>query len=273
MRNFERFYKELVLYRIEHGDCTVPQDFVANDFRLGLYVRDVRSGVKKITPEQKNLLDDLGFVWRIYSISKSFDEIFNLLKEYNEKYNTWSIPASYIVNGVKLSNFAQSIRSGQRHLSAEQKRKLESIGFPWRLRHDISFEQIYKLMKDFVKENGHCRIPTFYKVANVSLGKIAYDIRKGKRRISDKERKMLNDIGFVWQVNRPRCSFEEVYNLLKEFTLINGHCKVPRDYVANGVRLGKIVNVIRIGGRKITEEQRELLNEIGFVWSVKKRSK
>ena len=65
--------------------------------------------------------------------------------------------------------------------------------------------------------------------------------------------------------------FDKVIILLEEYKGQHGDLLVPCYYTTeNGVKLGRIVSTIRTGSRKTSENEKAMLNNLGFVWQVKK---
>ena len=65
--------------------------------------------------------------------------------------------------------------------------------------------------------------------------------------------------------------WQRAYNLLKEYNKKHGDTRVPRDYVVNGVKLGKWVDRQRRAYKgnstsKLTPEKISKLDEIGMIW-------
>jgi len=88
--------------------------------------------------------------------------------------------------------------------------------------------------------------------------------RKNKEAMSDKRRKKLNSIGFAWK-------FLETWGVrfqqLVKYKRIHGHCNVPRHCKAN-MQLGKWVNNQRNTKEIMSENKRNQLNSIEFVWRL-----
>lgn len=61
-------------------------------------------------------------------------------------------------------------------------------------------------------------------------------------------------------------SWDEWYGRLKVYKDREGHCRVPKDYEENGIRLGYWVTNQRAQKDKISDERRRRLDEIGFDW-------
>jgi hypothetical protein len=100
---------------------------------LGRIVNSIKTGGRKTSEIEKEALNKIGFVWKVYS-HISFEEVVKLLEEYKEKHGDCLVPQSYITeNGVRLGNIAKSIRAGNRKTSEGEKEILNKIGFVWRV--------------------------------------------------------------------------------------------------------------------------------------------
>jgi len=61
---FEEVLRLLKEYKNEYDHCNVPLDHkTASGTSLGVIVNNIREGGRKTTPEQKAMLDSIGFVW------------------------------------------------------------------------------------------------------------------------------------------------------------------------------------------------------------------
>ena len=133
------------------------------------------------------------------------------------------------------------------------------------------FDQVIRLLEDYKKEYGDLLVPRSYTTENgVHLGDIVHSMRSGRIKTSENEKAMLNKLGFVWKIRESSLPFEEVIKLLKEYREQYGNLLVPKSYIAeNGIHLGDIVHSIRRGNRKTSEEEKEILDSIGFIWNKK----
>ena len=134
----------------------------------------------------------------------------------------------------------------------------------------LSFDEVYQLLVRYVEEHGNSNVPNNYITPEgVGLGTIVKNIRSGKRKISKNERTKLDSIGFVWRARNRGLPFKEVYQLLVKYVEEHGNCNVPQKYVTpEGVCLGQIVASMRSGNRKVSDNEREKLDSIDFVWCV-----
>ena len=122
-------------YKKEYGDLDVPYSFcTVEGVKLGIIVSNIRGGVRKLTVEQKTRLDELGFVWERH-MKYSFAKVIELLEEYKKEYGNLLVPAKYsTADGMKLGSIVRNIRIGARKTTAEQKVKLNQLGFVWKVR-------------------------------------------------------------------------------------------------------------------------------------------
>jgi len=203
---------------------------------------------------------------------KNFNQIIMLLQKYKEEHGDCLVPQKYITeDGIKLGQIVNGIRSGNRVTSTEEKEALDSLGFVWKTRAStIPFEEIIRHLQKYKEENGDCLVSARYITEDgIGLGQIVHTIRTGIRKTSAKEKAMLDNLGFVWRTNRRRFSFEEVIGFLQRYKEEHGDFLVPDMYVTeDGIRLGRMVRAIRAGKRKISEDEKAILDSLGFVWKI-----
>ena len=209
----------------------------------------------------------------------SFEQIYDWLKEYKEQYGDLLVTARYVrPDGIKLGHIVNWIRSGSRKLSVEEKEKLNELGFVWKITEKkgmIPMQVIIREFKRYKEEYNTCSIPLRYVTPNgIKLGYEASYIRYGRRKITPEEQKKLDDLGFIWRAEEKTISMNVVIDLIKKYKEEYGNCLIPSKYVTpEGIKLGGIVSNIKIGTRKVSDEEREKLNELGFDWFVQKRNK
>jgi hypothetical protein len=173
--------------------------------------------------------------------------------------------------------------------------QLESVGFKWALqRHTTmrSWQERFEELKQYMAKHGNCNVPIRFK-DNASLGQWVstqrqeYGAReKGqKSNITDERIKSLEDIGFTWSLRdtskmAPRKSWDAHFESLVEFKEKNGHCDVRvRSKQHPTGSLGRWVEKQRhhynsraedpSAEPKITDEQIEKLESLGFKWRVR----
>ena len=116
--------------------------------------------------------------------------------------------------------------------------------------------------------------------AKISNGVLKYKTTT----LSEKQINMLNEINFTWEVKK-RYSWDVYYNLLIEY-LEKYNTYPKKGEVYKKVNLGNWINIqrniyrngehqtdgsIKYNSIKLTKEQINMLNEINFIWIVKKQ--
>lgn len=194
--------KLLIEYKEEHKDLLVPRKYcTANGIKLGELVHNIRKGDRKLKPEEREILNELGFVWYC---QLSFEKIVKLLIEYKEEHGDMLVPQKYVTSdGIKLGSLVVRIRQGDKKLTEEEKAKLNEIGFVWACNIHLSFDELFKLLKEYRAKHGNLRVPTNYCTANgIKLGDAVRNTRAGRRKLSKEEKAKLNKLGFIWKIRK-----------------------------------------------------------------------
>jgi hypothetical protein len=149
----------------------------------------------------------------------------------------------------------------------KKKKKKKIIMGPNNERWDMHYEDLLEYKK---KNNGKTNVPQTY-YPNPELGTWV-----NKQRVAYKDNELSNDrimqlesINFRWRIY-VMIPWMDMYKRLQEYKIIYGTTDVPRQYT-NDPQLGFWVTNQRNLCKK--QEKRDLLNNIGFVWSVKKKNK
>ena len=222
---------------------------------------------------------------------------FELLCAFQRENGHCRVHKSYIVDSVQLGHWVRNQRKfyvnymeGKHSpITKERISLLNSIGFEWR-RAD-TWQRKFERLCVFQRENGHCRVPQSYIVDSVKLGQWVQYQRKyyknreigkeGDTSISSERIAQLNSIGFDWRVDETTKSdtWPREFELLCAFQRENGHCRVPKSYIADSVKLGIWVKnqkrncqIFEDGtkGDACTSRDRiAQLSSIGFEWKPK----
>ena len=111
----------------------------------------------------------------------------------------------------------KSRRTGSRSLTAEQISRLDKLGMSWDDRNNRKWNDMFRELTEYYKDNNNFNIPVSYKTKNgacldtwVERQRILY--RDGK--LSDARIEKLKSINFVFDVTSSR--WEEKYLLLKK---------------------------------------------------------
>jgi hypothetical protein len=157
-----------------------------------------QSHLRRLTQERKEKLDALGFVWSLRSkrIDDHWDTMYKQLVEYKEKRGDCLVPSRYETN-LKLGKWVETQRyektkmersggsvvevkepeidpasgkprASNPRLTQERLKRLESIGFEWKVKHkmkryyDKQWDAMFDRLMKFKEENGHCMVPKRY---------------------------------------------------------------------------------------------------------------
>ncbi len=266
-------------YIRDSGSKYISSLYIApNGVPLGRILYNVKIGGRKLTPEQEKALKETGIRFRKVNrhVGRlSFDEIVKLLEEYKVEYGNMNIKVNYTTQkGIRLGAIAANIRRGIRVLTPEQKDILTNMGFNWKsTKKVISMNKVNQLIREYKSIYGDCKVPMKYVTADgIPLGMIVNSIRNGNRSISAEDIKQLNEAGFIWKTRdrRKAVSFDELLIYLKQYKKEYGDLLVPVRYITeNNVNLGGLVHNIRVGSRRLTEQEKKKLDKLGFVWRVR----
>jgi hypothetical protein len=92
-----------------------------------------------------------------------------------------------------------------------------------------------------------------------------------KNKLSKERVQRMEDLGVIWVPFGT--AWEEMFEELKEYQKKHDHCYVPQSYTENP-QLGKWVNRQRTLKKKnkLSKERIQQLDELIFVWQIKKSS-
>ena len=139
--HWQRRYGELRAFQQQFGSCKVPQGWQPNP-ALGNWVALQRKRHQRgtLAPNQRRLLDELGFDWvgNPMPPRKSWEERFRELRNFKQRFGHCQVPAMWAEN-MPLGAWARHQRVLHQHgkLPAHQRRRLDELGFCWRVAHRI----------------------------------------------------------------------------------------------------------------------------------------
>eukprot|EP00521_Asterionellopsis_glacialis_P006811 CAMPEP_0195283492 /NCGR_PEP_ID=MMETSP0707-20130614/2015_1 /TAXON_ID=33640 /ORGANISM="Asterionellopsis glacialis, Strain CCMP134" /LENGTH=581 /DNA_ID=CAMNT_0040342667 /DNA_START=73 /DNA_END=1818 /DNA_ORIENTATION=- len=130
---WNRMFARLADYKQQKGDCLVPFCYKP-DRRLGWWVQLQRQNQSKLTPERKQMLDSLQFVWKVRS-KEQWHDMFLRLKEYREAKGNCLVPQRY-KQDPKLGKWVHYQRAAQNQLPQSRREALDGIDFVWNLQQE-----------------------------------------------------------------------------------------------------------------------------------------
>eukprot|EP01118_Nematostelium_gracile_P000516 TRINITY_DN10584_c0_g1_i1.p1 TRINITY_DN10584_c0_g1~~TRINITY_DN10584_c0_g1_i1.p1 ORF type:complete len:252 (-),score=57.31 TRINITY_DN10584_c0_g1_i1:197-931(-) len=135
----------------------------------------------------------------------------------------------------------------------------------------MTWDASYKKLVEFHTVHGHCKVSRKYdKRLNNWLSGQKERRKSGK--MAQKRIEQLDALGFDWELKRPTTPWETTYERLKEYHRVHGHTNVP---FTKDKFLHRWVQNQRSRRRdkKLRKDREDLLDELGFQWTVVERAK
>jgi len=256
---WEKMFGALLDFHREHGHCAVPRGWHRNQ-ALSQWVLRQRQDKKKgqLAAERVERLRGRGFLWD--TRQTAWERMLLKLKEFNHEQGHCNV-SPRDQNNYELGRWVAKQRARRGHLSGEQTRILEKLGFNWDLREE-EWEQMFVALTKYKLQHADCNVPRSYK-SNQKLARWVHAQRSRRRTLNPQCVMRLNELGFVWDPKN--AGWEERFNELIAFKRKHGHCKVPQrspDYRA----LATWVLVQRSRRKQLDKARLQKLNRVGFVW-------
>jgi hypothetical protein len=193
---------------------------------------------------------------------------FQALLKYAEREGHCNIPSEYSEGHLKLSGWVSLQRQKKDQLTIEQIKKLNSLNFIWDPLSE-KWEEGFTALTTFYKREGHCLVPDQWVENNFNLGTWigVQRTRLNTGVLSNDRKNRLDTLGFIWNVKSS--IWEQKYQLLVKFKETQGHCDVSQKYQIDDIKLGTWVSTQRANRLKLSDEQINRLNKLGFTWSLK----
>jgi hypothetical protein len=125
-----------VIFQQRELHCKVPARHQEGGCSLGWWVSAQRRDTDSISPERRQRLDDMNFVWRvrpkILNRSRlSWDKWYALLIKYEQRELHCKVPARHQEGGYNLGWWVTNQRKNRGSLLPERLQRLDEIGFVW----------------------------------------------------------------------------------------------------------------------------------------------
>jgi len=261
-------YLELTKYKEEYGDCEVPNEWKKNK-SLGLWVNKQRERKDQMASWRVELLNTLGFTWRIKS-RIPWEDHYELLVDFKKNNGHLRVP-SQDKNYSRLSKWTivQRKRYRQGVLTPKRISLLELIGFDWQptAKH-LPWEEHYQALLAFKSQYGHCHVLKS-EPGSRRLGEWVIDQRKFYKKglLSEAKIKKLEAIGFCWDYKAflMQQNWDKHYNLLVNYHRKYGTCLVSYEEKSYE-HLARWVNKQRNCKEKLNDSQLARLNVLNFEW-------
>ena len=189
-------------------------------------VSDFKYSPHALNQERIARLEALGFEWRIAPPRVSWDDRFEELKKFKEKFGHLKVTRSgeYAALGEWVKLQRKLYKAKDKNIMGVRERKLEELGFLW-MAPDFrqhTFEDRLEECRNFRREHGHLHVPSaiaaarFNEQSEVSKEENSFRIWAQRQRdeyrkfnsgmkstLDTKRIKTLSDMGFVWEKHGP----------------------------------------------------------------------
>ncbi len=270
---FEQNMILLERFVVREGNARVPSNHLEEGVKLGVWVNGVRSRRDTLNSDQTERLEALDFIWNI--LDETFERHIALLQGFVAREGHARVPFSHVEEGVPLGKWINKQRSRRDTLAPERLARLEALGFVWDAL-DEKFERHIALLEGFIAREGHARVPVPHVEEGVPLGKWVTQQRSRRNTLAPERLARLEALGFVNRLESLGFvsgaldeKFERLFVLLERYKSIEGHTRVPRNFVIDGERLGAWVSNLRELRDSHSPERIARLEELGFVWDFR----
>ena len=278
---WDKKFAKAKAYYTKHGHLlTIKINLSKEDENLLSWLREQRYKYKKgeLSEEKIKKLESIGM--KLEADYKKWYKMFKMAGYYYQKYGNLDVPSDYITStGKNLGSWIKLQRElyDTKELTKEEIENLNSIGMIWHPEKEISWDEMYKLAKEYFLQHGNLDIPKNYVTPNNErLGFWLENERQLYKfnQLSKEKQEKLESIGIVWQ--EKICSnWNEMYELAKDYYLKFGDLAVSRNYIVkNGENLGKWIMSNRhayLSGN-LSPERIQKLEAIGMIWHIKNAS-
>lgn len=224
INTFQERFKELTFFKAQHGHCHPPKSLprVNGNYPFGMWCVNLKRSYKHIQENKVpcfqliSQLETLGFVW---DIERAFEVKFAELSAFKSMHGHCNPPrnpsTAYFSIGqwyYDLRKAYEQIQRGQTPqwpLSKDQIRRLEILGFKWKLINRNAFEERFVELTLFLAKYGHCSPPQTSATPYYSLAIWCNDARRtykqlqqGKHlrrsKVTQDQIVRLEKLGFEW---------------------------------------------------------------------------
>jgi superfamily II DNA or RNA helicase len=254
-------FRYLTIYKEREGHCRVPATHKEDGFRLGGWVVKQRHS-QTLSEARRQQLDELGFVWD--PLQTNWAEGLRYLTIYKEREGHCRVPQLHKENGFRLGQWVSVQRGNADTLSAPRRQQLDELGFVWDP-YETDWAEGFRYLTIYKQREGHCRVPATHKENGFRLGGWVVKQRHSQT-LSEARRQQLDELGFVW--DPLQTDWAEGFRYLTIYKEREGHCRVPAAHKENGLRLGQWVRRQRESRETMSDNRRQRLDDLGFVWDV-----
>ncbi len=193
---WDRYFSAVRKFRQREGHFRVNRNHTEDGLQLGTWMQNQRSQKDKLSADRLKKLNSIGFTWDV--MLEQWEYAYNQLELFRKREGHSHVPTSYEQGGIKLGRWVSTQRVEYKQLSSERISRLNSLGFVWDTLAN-QWDESYNALKNFVRKNGHTRVPADTKIGELNLGKWVSRQRLNKAHLSPDRLKRLNSLDFIWK--------------------------------------------------------------------------
>ncbi len=238
-------------------------------YELTAYARQHKAA---LPAEMISCLHELDFDWQADNAATRWFYNYYLLKQFYEVHGHTDLPFHH-AEDPRLGAWVNRQKKQKDKLTDQQIALLGQLNFTWQT-EDANYlkrwETMYDKLKAFHGRHHHSMVPSSY-VDNALAQWVARQ-RKGKEKLSPEQIVKLDQLGFVFDIQKQRAlSWEYRYNQLLLFKKEHGHTNVPSQHTNK--KLYNWVRTQRISKDTLSKDRLKQLKDIHFEFSTTKQSK
>jgi superfamily II DNA or RNA helicase len=265
---WQRKFNLLRKFQQREGHALVPQGYAEDGAKLGSWVGEQRNNEAKLSGERRKLLESVpGWTWDPYA--ESWERGFDALTRFAQREGHARAPQGHMESGLKLGSWVTEQRVSRQKMSAERRARLEAIrGWSWNAVEDSWMEHL-DLLKAFAAREGHARVPVDYIENGLKLGQWTRLRRREHKKLSPERQALLNAIpGWYWGRSGDFI-WDQKSAVMKKFVDREGHARVPKGHIEDGVKLGAWVAEQRAERCSLSPERVAQLEALpGWSWTL-----
>ena len=265
-------YCELLSFEKNFGHSNVPDHSGSANAQLGSWCSSQRTSYKNGTLS-KERINKLNLIqnWNWSQMDAYWERGYSNLMQYIGKEGHSSVPQKYVseLDGFKLGSWVSDRR---RSCTEEQRKVLDATaGWVWNVTEE-QFERGLREFVDYVADYGDGRVPSTYVTkTGFKLGSWVSEKRKRKKKNKVPEEQALRLSGIdQWVWDPLQQMFDSGFSKLLIYKNREGDCFVPRKHQEDGFNLGYWVSNLRKKKNRISSENKQRLDDIGFIWDASK---
>jgi hypothetical protein len=128
---WEEGFAVLTKFKAREGHCRVPSLHIEGRFKLGHWVAAQRRKKDTISSERRKQLEKIEFMWNAFK--SRWEEAFSALATFKAREGHCRLPLEHIEGTFRLGRWVSVQRSNKDTMLAERKKRLDEIGFVWRV--------------------------------------------------------------------------------------------------------------------------------------------